>query len=87
MQTVALSEVKDRLSEFVAAAEAGDEVIITRHGRPRARLVSMSETSEERRAKAEAALAKLAELRASLRARGITATMEEMIEWKNEGRP
>jgi hypothetical protein len=29
----------------------------------------------------------LAKLRAELRAQGKTATIEEMIAWKNEGRP
>jgi prevent-host-death family protein len=86
MRSVALSEAKDRLSEFVAAAEAGDEIVITRHGKPRAKLVPV-EDSETRRRDAIAALGKIARLRARLRAEGRTATVDELIAWKNEGRP
>jgi prevent-host-death family protein len=37
---VGLFEAKTHLSELVARAEAGEEVIITRHNRPVARLVA-----------------------------------------------
>jgi prevent-host-death family protein len=80
---VALSEAKDHLSEFVAAAEAGQEIMITRHGKPAARLVGVQPDS--RHAAKRAAIERLAEIRAELRARGMTATVEEMISWKNEG--
>jgi prevent-host-death family protein len=43
MPSVALSEAKDHLSEFVAAAERGEEIIITRHGKPAARLVAIDD--------------------------------------------
>lgn len=87
MRSVALSEAKDHLSEFVAAAEAGQEIIITRHGKPAAKLVAASPTPDARRAEKRAAIERLAAIRAELRARGMTATVEEMIAWKNEGRP
>lgn len=38
-QTIGLFEAKTHLSELVARAEQGDEVIITRHNRPVARIV------------------------------------------------
>lgn len=41
-QTIGLFEAKTHLSELVAKAESGDEVIITRHSRPVARLVGMN---------------------------------------------
>lgn len=37
--TVGLFEAKAHLSELVARAEAGDEVVITRHNKPVAKLV------------------------------------------------
>lgn len=41
MTTVPLAEAKDRLSEYVAGVErTHDRVVITRHGRPTAVLVS-----------------------------------------------
>lgn len=42
MQTaVGLFEAKTRLSEFVARAEKGEEVIITRHNKPVAKIVPL----------------------------------------------
>lgn len=85
MRHVALSEAKDHLSEFVAAAEAGQEITITRHGKPAARLVAVDGQPDARNAAKRAAIDRLAEIRTELRARGMTATVEEMISWKNEG--
>ena len=41
METVGLFEAKTHLSEYVARAEAGEEVIITRHNKPVAKIVSL----------------------------------------------
>lgn len=43
MDTVGLFEAKTHLSELVARAERGEEVIITRHNRPVAKLVPVAE--------------------------------------------
>lgn len=83
---VPISEFKDRASELVAAAERGEEIIVTRHGKPAARLTAPTAVSEEQRRRAREALARMAEIRTELRAKGMTATIEEMIAWKNEGR-
>ena len=40
MSSHSIAETKDRLSELVARAEKGEEITITRHGRPVARLTS-----------------------------------------------
>jgi prevent-host-death family protein len=84
MRHVALSEAKDHLSEFVAAAEAGQEITITRHGKPAARLVAVH-AQPERKAYARAAIDSLLEHRAKMRAEGRTTTIEELIAWKNDG--
>jgi prevent-host-death family protein len=39
-----LRESKARLSELVALANSGEEVLITVHGQPKARLLSVSES-------------------------------------------
>ena len=39
MTTVGIADLKARLSEFLARARAGDEVLVTDRGRPVARLV------------------------------------------------
>lgn len=39
MESIGIYEAKSRLSELVERAEAGREVVITRHGKPVAKLV------------------------------------------------
>ena len=86
MRHVAIAEFKDRLSELVAAAAAGEEIVITRHGKATARLVPTEEAVDQRRRRAEVALARMAESRERMLAVGYRASPEEWIEWKNEGR-
>lgn len=38
---ISVSEAKAQLTDLVRRAEAGDEVILTRHGQPAARLVAV----------------------------------------------
>jgi len=38
MMEVSIAEAKNRLSELIRAVEGGDRVVITRHGKPVARL-------------------------------------------------
>lgn len=85
MRHVPVSKFKDNASDYIAAAERGEEIIITRHGQPAARLIGA--TPDFDLAKRQDAMAGLARLREELRAEGKTATVEEMIAWKNEGRP
>ncbi len=42
MQIVGLFDAKTHFSEYVARAEAGEEVIITRHNKPVAKIVSLN---------------------------------------------
>ena len=85
MRSIPVGEFKDNASAFIAAAEAGEEIVITRHGKAAARLVAAGDPAAVRRAEAEKAFAVLARMRERLRAEGRTATIEEMIAWKNEG--
>lgn len=86
MRTIPVAEFKDNASAFIAAAEAGEEIVITRHGKAAVRLVAAGDPEAARQARAELGFAKLAELRDQMRAEGRTTTIEEMIAWKNEGR-
>jgi prevent-host-death family protein len=45
MESIGLFEAKTHLSELVARAERGEEVIITRHNRPVARIVPMQDAA------------------------------------------
>ena len=49
MTSVSVFEAKSQFSALLARAEAGEEIIISRHGRPAARLVPMSTTTSPRR--------------------------------------
>ncbi len=46
MKTVAVFEAKNRFSELLAAVEHGEEITITRHGSPIARLVALNTSAQ-----------------------------------------
>ena len=48
-RTLNLYEAKTRLSELVERAAAGDEIVIAKNGRPRARLVALAPARRPRR--------------------------------------
>lgn len=85
MRQIPIAAFKDRVSEFIAAAEAGEEVVITRHGKIAARLLPPDDL-KERQERAREAMTRLKVIRDKMRAEGRTATIDEMIEWKNDGR-
>jgi prevent-host-death family protein len=49
MRTASVAEIKARLSEFLAAARAGDDVVITDRGRPVARLTGLGPEADDAR--------------------------------------
>ena len=49
---VPVAAFKDRVSEYVAEAEAGGEIIITRHGKAAAKLVPYDTERKEKQRKA-----------------------------------
>lgn len=49
---IAVSEAKAQLTELVRRAEAGDEIILTRHGHPAARLVAIQPMKDKARRQA-----------------------------------
>jgi prevent-host-death family protein len=54
METIGLFEAKTHLSELVARAEQGEEVIITRHNKPVAKLVRVTPIDQDAQARREA---------------------------------
>lgn len=58
---VSVTDAKARLTDLIRRAEAGDEVILTRHGQPAVRLVPAASTlgSEELRAKRKVIMTKV----------------------------
>lgn len=53
---MSITDAKAQLTDLVRRAEAGDEVVLTRHGRPAVRLVAIkaTRTPDQRRAVLEA---------------------------------
>lgn len=49
MADVSIAEAKAKLSEIVARVEAGEPQVITRRGKPVARIVAVERSSETRR--------------------------------------
>lgn len=87
MESVGLFEAKTHLSELVARAEAGEEVIITRHNKPVAKIVPIEAVPAfdvERRRKALAAMQKIG--REIARSGKPPVTREELVQWVREGR-
>ena len=90
VESVGLFEAKTRLSELVARAEAGAEVVITRHNRPVAKIVPIVEASPSTRpfdlAKRLAIVGRIDALREELRAKHGSLTTGEIVSWVREGR-
>lgn len=82
MREIGAFEAKTHLSELLAAAEAGESVLITRRGAPVARLVPAVPEKEGR----AAAIERLNALRVKLVARGVALTPAEILAARNEGR-
>ena len=82
---VPMADLKDHISEYVAAAESGEEIIITRHGKLAAKLVPVIDRGDRAR-RVEEATRQIREHIARMRAEGRTATREERRAWIDEGR-
>ena len=75
--TVDIGEAQARLSELVARAEAGEEIVITRDNAPVALLTHLPRADDIR-----AAIEEIRDARAGLPA----TTVEEILGWRDEGR-
>lgn len=69
MQEVNVSELRHRLRQYLARAEAGEEILVTRHGRVVARLTAPRDVRA-------AARDRLAALRASARVGDVVSPIE-----------
>ncbi len=56
MQQIGAFEAKNTLGSLLDRVEAGEEILITRHGKPAARLAPVPKVSDADRARAHAAL-------------------------------
>ncbi|HEY4775634.1 MAG TPA: type II toxin-antitoxin system prevent-host-death family antitoxin [Xanthobacteraceae bacterium] len=84
MKHVGIFEAKTHLSSLVDEVAKGGEIVITRHGKPVAKLVrAQPELSDEQIARRREAIAGLREIAKRL---NIGATHEEIKSWIEEGR-
>jgi prevent-host-death family protein len=81
--SVGAYDAKTRLSELLDRVERGEHIVITRHGKPVARLVP---EGGHDRAAARAAVARLFALGEQLARRGIDLSDEEIRALRDEGR-
>jgi len=81
--SVGAYDAKSRLSELLDRVERGAQIIITRHGKPIARLVPEGAYD---RATALAALERITARRKQLAAAGVRTTQAEIRAMRDEGR-
>ncbi len=77
MRRVSLREANQNLAKYVAAAEAGERIILTRRGRAVAQLVPASDSAAQARKRA-AYRRLLARLERGLDLGGVTFTRDEL---------
>jgi prevent-host-death family protein len=83
MKHVPVAAFKDHVSEYVAEAQAGEEIVITRHGKEAARLVP---PRNDKAALRKEAVKGMRTIRASLAAQGIFTSSAEIRQWIEEDR-
>ncbi|MBO6586698.1 MAG: type II toxin-antitoxin system Phd/YefM family antitoxin [Gracilimonas sp.] len=77
MKKVPVNEVREQLAKYLTEAERGEEVIITRHNKPVAKLVNYEEPKKEK-------FSNMEEFRNSLKVEG--SVLNTLIEMRNEER-
>lgn len=75
-------EAKNRLGRLLDRVEAGEEIVITRHGRPVARLVAAPGGAED----ARLALERLKQVRQTLENKQVKVSRSEVRKWAAQGR-
>jgi prevent-host-death family protein len=79
MRQVQSSVAKAKFAELLDAVERGETIIITRRGEAIARI---EPEAEARRKRVEEAFRRID----AIRKQNLPVTLEELLEWKNEGR-
>lgn len=84
--SIGLFEAKTHLSELVSRVERGEEVVITRHNRPVAKIVPFALAAGVDQAARRRVLAEFDEVRDAVAARGAPIAQDEIDAWAREGR-
>lgn len=83
MPSYSVATSKDKLSSLIDKALAGEEVVITRRGKPAARLVPVAENAPPRK-DVRAAMEELREWQKTQRPLDIDIPYHRFSEWLNE---
>ena len=83
MKHVPVAAFKDKVSQYIAEAAAGEEIVITKHGKEAARL---GPPKRDRRALKAEAVGRLYALGQRVLARHGPTSAEEISAWINEDR-
>ena len=83
MTRIDIAEAEARLADLIARAERGEEIVITRDGDVVARLVAQASDRERSMAAFERIRANAQAARSKLEP---PATVDEILNWRNEGR-
>ncbi|MEX0722684.1 MAG: type II toxin-antitoxin system prevent-host-death family antitoxin [Gracilimonas sp.] len=78
MKKVPVNKVRDQLAKYLTEAERGEEVVITKHNKPVAKLVSYDEPIKEKK------FPDMEEFRNNLKVKG--SVLDALIETRNEER-
>jgi len=81
--TITAFDAKNRLGRLLDRVAAGEELVITRHGEPVARLVPVSNDDQSNPVDP---IATFKAVRESLRKSGQKISLDEVQAWKTEGR-
>jgi prevent-host-death family protein len=84
MTTVGAFEAKNTFGSLLDRVEAGEEILITRHGKPAARLAPVSKISDADRAQAHAALERMTQRTKEMKLGPFN--WEEWKAYRDEGR-
>ncbi|HUV68932.1 MAG TPA: type II toxin-antitoxin system prevent-host-death family antitoxin [Terracidiphilus sp.] len=79
MQTIQASEAKTKFLSILDEVERGESIIVTRHGKPIARIVPEAEIDRER---VERAMRSIREIRKRTK----PVSIEEILQMRDEGR-
>jgi prevent-host-death family protein len=79
MKNIQATKAKAQFSEILDEVERGETVVITRHGKA---IVRMTPVAEDRQSEIRDVIAKMKQLRLGTKG----ATVEEILQWRDEGR-
>lgn len=81
--TITAFDAKNRLGRLLDRVQAGEELVITRHGEPVARLVPIGTRTDE---EVDQALETFRKVREAIASSNVKISRDEVKSWRAEGR-